>query len=149
MTCFDQTSRCLEHMIVCMYSPTFSNLASHKWASSFRYNNIISCCFVSLCWLRVVICCGLLWQILLPLNKDNKHWLLGEIDLKAWHLNLYDPKKWGYTPDYHVNYYRERVCEMLPYLLRSVRLFEVQKDISNSLEPFTISMANCPQQKTE
>ena len=100
-------------------------------------------------WLRLVICYDLLWQVLLPLNKDNKHWLLGEIDLKARHLNLYDPKKWGYTPDYHVNYYGARVCEMLPYLLRSVRLFEVRKDISNSLEPFTVSLADCPQQKTE
>ena len=100
-------------------------------------------------WLRLVICYGLLWQVLLPLNKDNKHWLLGEIDLKARHLNLYDPKKWGYTPDYHVNYYGARVCEMLPYLLRSVRLFEVRKDISNSLEPFTVCLADCPQQKTE
>ncbi|KAF3448883.1 hypothetical protein FNV43_RR09599 [Rhamnella rubrinervis] len=80
-------------------------------------------------------------RILLPLNKDNKHWLLGVINLKSRHVQLYDPKKWGYTADFHINYFEPRICQMLPYLLRHVQFFKVQTDISNSLKPFKISLA--------
>ncbi|KAF3443794.1 hypothetical protein FNV43_RR13484 [Rhamnella rubrinervis] len=85
--------------------------------------------------------------ILLPLNKDNKHWLLGVINLKSRHVQLYDPKKWGYTADSHINYFEPRICQMLPYLLRRVQFFKVRMDISNSLKPFKISLADCSQQK--
>ncbi|KAF3455938.1 hypothetical protein FNV43_RR00581 [Rhamnella rubrinervis] len=87
--------------------------------------------------------------ILLPLNKDNKHWLLGAINLKSRHVQLYDPKKWGYTEDFYINYFEPRICQMLPYLLRCVQFFKVWMDISNSLKPFKVSLADCPQQKID
>ncbi|KAF3449015.1 hypothetical protein FNV43_RR09739 [Rhamnella rubrinervis] len=60
-------------------------------------------------------------SILLPLNRDNNYWLLGDIDLCAQHMMLYDCRKHGQI-----------------------------SIVSNSMNEFGISLApDYPQQKTE
>ncbi|KAF3436851.1 hypothetical protein FNV43_RR19604 [Rhamnella rubrinervis] len=89
-------------------------------------------------------------SVLSPLNRDNNYCLLGDINLCAQHMTLYDCKKYGQTDQlYQVNQYR-RLMPMLPYLLRATCFFAFHADISNSMNEFEISLApDCPQQKIE
>ena len=89
-------------------------------------------------------------KVLLSLNKGNNHWMLGDVDLVARHMTLYDSRKHGQTSQtYQVDYFA-KLMPIIPYLLHATGFFKVQTDIPCSLEPFTISLAkDCPQQKKE
>ncbi|KAF3447679.1 hypothetical protein FNV43_RR08382 [Rhamnella rubrinervis] len=89
-------------------------------------------------------------RVLLPLNRDNNHWLLGDIDLCTRHMMLYDCRMYGQTDQsYQVKYY-QRLMPMLPYILRAAGFFKYRHEISDSMDEFKISLApDCPQQKKE
>ncbi|KAF3445299.1 hypothetical protein FNV43_RR14994 [Rhamnella rubrinervis] len=89
-------------------------------------------------------------EVLLPLNRDNNHWLLGDIDLHAQHMTLYNCRKHRQTDQlYQVNHYR-RLMPMLPYLLHAAGFFASRSNISDAMNEFGISLAlDCPQQKID
>ena len=58
-------------------------------------------------YLCAFICCSnwiplIYWQLLIPLNKRNIHWLLGHVDLKERRMTTYDSDKAALC--YHICY---------------------------------------------
>ncbi|KAF3437031.1 hypothetical protein FNV43_RR19784 [Rhamnella rubrinervis] len=89
-------------------------------------------------------------RILLPLNRDNNHWLLGDIDLRHRRMTLYDSRKHEQTDQSYKLKHYQRLMPMLPYILHAVGFFSFRHEISDSMDEFDISLdSNCPQQKIE
>ena len=101
-------------------------------------------------YLCAFICCSnwiplIYWQLLIPLNKRNIHWLLGHVDLKERRMTIYDSDKAGNRN--RGDKYFKKLCIMLPYLLRSARFYEQRTDLVDSVDAFTYELAqNSPQQ---
>nr|XP_048336360.1 uncharacterized protein LOC125424086 [Ziziphus jujuba var. spinosa] len=84
-------------------------------------------------------------HLLIPLNKRNIHWVVGHVDLKERRMTVYDSDKAGNR--YKGQIYFQKLCIMLPYLLRSASFYEQRPDLVDSVDEFTCELAqNTPQQ---
>ncbi|CAH9080819.1 unnamed protein product [Cuscuta europaea] len=56
-------------------------------------------------------------RVLIPLNAENKHWVLAEVLFRCRLVRVYDSMKTSRTP-----YYANELCVRLPYLVRAMGL---------------------------
>ncbi|XP_060669821.1 uncharacterized protein LOC107434762 isoform X2 [Ziziphus jujuba] len=78
--------------------------------------------------------------VYIPINNGGAHWLAACVDLKARHIDLYDPNMGNkYVQNKELNN-AECLTYMLPYLLRDGGYYEKNPDVPPTLEPFTMTM---------
>ncbi|XP_060671927.1 uncharacterized protein LOC132803291 [Ziziphus jujuba] len=78
--------------------------------------------------------------VYIPVNNGGAHWLAACVDLKARHIDLYDPTMGNkYVQNKELDN-AECLKYMLPYLLRDGGYYEKNPDVLPTLEPFTMTM---------
>ncbi|XP_048330044.2 uncharacterized protein LOC107419213 isoform X2 [Ziziphus jujuba] len=81
-----------------------------------------------------------LFWLYVPINNSGVHWLAAIVDLKARHVELYDPNMGNkYVQNREIKNAKCLTC-MLPYLLREGEYYDKNPDVLPSLEPFTMAM---------
>ncbi|XP_060671390.1 uncharacterized protein LOC125423244 [Ziziphus jujuba] len=76
----------------------------------------------------------------IPVNNGGAHWLAACVDLKARHIDLYDPNMGNkYVQNKELDN-AKCLKYMLPYLLRYGGYYEKNPEVLPTLEPFTMTM---------
>ncbi|KAF3455755.1 hypothetical protein FNV43_RR00397 [Rhamnella rubrinervis] len=85
-------------------------------------------------------------RVLLVMNRQDIHWLLGDINLAARHMTIYDCRHRG--NDIELEYFG-KLLPMFPYLIHAAGFYR-KLNMPFSPRPFTISLASkCPQMHTD
>lgn len=79
-------------------------------------------------------------QVYIPVNNGGAHWLAACVDLKARHIDLYDPNMGNKYVQNRELKNAECLTYMLPYLLRDGGYYEKNPDVPPTLDPFTMTM---------